>query len=361
MPPKFRLDGKPKNEENNILKTENLESKEKFKELGCYPIFRANDHYSDLFPEIEPLFKKGEQPNGNKVLAEILSHSDKEIVIDETCKQALYSLNGENIDKNVFSEDLGEYMKGYQFGYRLMCFLKEKRNIKIKDKTIDNILIETLAHDGVMSPEMAKDLVSILKIQNPKCDRVLLFVDMIRSHISPYPNSLRKEKINEIRKIVDDSNLKKELDKIFENSKYFTKDEKDILKDKYPPDEEDKTFLEEIRQRENETKDEAKYIVVCISDSIEKELGIKPEFILGYDGNGLEKIQNLDENVSIIADRHNKICDVNFVSEKQKVILPLDTAVYHAEKNGVDINSLYKEHLLSSRRLFEKKEEKTTE
>lgn len=183
---------------NRIIDTDkpigNIEENEGLHELKAVPIFRNNDLYAELFPEIQPAFEKGEDPTLKKVFATIALYRGKNVILDKTCSTAITKPNRAEISLNDFPSELelNEVPAHPQNEKRMdrqkiFDLFKEKMNITIlcdKDafpETIDKKITEVLG--GTFSPELVVSLFEIAKQKNNDIKNVYILTENIDDHI----------------------------------------------------------------------------------------------------------------------------------------------------------------------------------
>jgi len=162
-------------------------------ELAVFPIFRSNDLYDAMFPEINPVCEKGEEPNVAKIFEEILKHPNSAIAVDMTCYNAIeeelfnaISKKDENALQS-FPKELGlseAVAEGGKVRMEILpTLLKEKFNI---DFSFDeDVLIETRVEQmlgGRFSVEVVKTLLNIAKEKNSDIKEVYLLSENITDH-----------------------------------------------------------------------------------------------------------------------------------------------------------------------------------
>lgn len=170
-------------------------------ELAFVPIFRGNDLYQEIFPEIKPLFEKGEEldkrASVKKIMDRIVENKDKAVVLDGTCLWALQYAKPSLLKLEDFPVELG--LKELPIGKMKIPELEEvdgldleaiKNLLKIhfnidfsaenKD-TIDRRIREQFNVD--FSPEEVKNLLEIAEIKNPNIKRVYVLTGAINDHV----------------------------------------------------------------------------------------------------------------------------------------------------------------------------------
>lgn len=175
-------------------------------ELAAVPIFRANDLYSSLFPEVKPVFERGEEPTAKKIFDAILEHKNQEVILDQTCLATIMGRReGSKLTPEDFPPELGlqEVPLGkdgsVDFGV-IRSLLKEKFHIifpsiekpfplKGRPQTIDR-KIENKMQTG-FSPETVKWFLELSKKENQNIERVYINTDFLTDHVGTFP----KEKV----------------------------------------------------------------------------------------------------------------------------------------------------------------------
>lgn len=375
-----RETNKPSLKDGQNVLNENKEKEKQLGKLAYYPIFRGNALYNAMFPDVEPLFQAGEEPNGEVVLQEVLKHRDKKIVMDKTTIRALYTLRdapkkNENVDTPSLISEL----------------LKEVGDL-------DNMIKENNEEKNFFSQEDAAEFVSLIKLQLPNVNRVILALDCINSHLfSGYDDfmlsllnnkELEEEKKKEWNALVNSDLAIKTLDKLDEVlnktnqvknlfyhtfskrqyrsiQKFFEDNELgEFSGDLYKAFEKgDFSGMPEKKQPdffsllENTAKqsilEEKKSIVVPImllEQEIKNKLGIDLEFIYSA-----IDITTIDERTAIIFDRHNDLSFNMKLEEKipkQTIIMPIDSGLEHANRIGV-LKTVDSSFALQKRKIFE--------
>ncbi len=351
---------------------ENRENKEKLGELEYYPIFRGNALYNKMFPDIEPLFQAGEEPNAKVILNEILEHSDSKVTLDNTCYNAVFGYKKLTEDDfpentNFKNSDNGEVdLRG-----TLNDILKNKGiEISQLDSVVANSLQRGNEFKRLFDDVDAGEVVSLIKDQVPEVNRVVLAISNIGDHVgdvtSKYsiedmynniPVDQKEEIINKAKNFLESDFLKEKmikLDALLEktrNVNYYRSDEfKDNSKEYAIR--EGKTIEGYIDDAIKEEKIKLLFPTIILSEKIKSELDIEPEFV----ADDLNDVSPIDEKTAIIFDRHNKL-DKQGINPRQKVLLPLSSGIQHAQSLGVLKNS-DGDFAMKLRKNFEKKEEK---
>lgn len=179
------------------LKHSNLEKKPN---LAAVPIFRSNDLYDTLFPEFEPLFKKGEDPNFKRIIDSIKNHSGKEVILDETCRRAIASVSVSGIKV----EDLPAEFKlkkipedaGQMDMVKISKLFKKNFDVTLSQyNTIDRKIAKVL--DCNFSPDLVKSLLEIAKQKNADIKRVYILSDNLADHVGDFPKDQVLEVLRE--------------------------------------------------------------------------------------------------------------------------------------------------------------------
>jgi len=170
--------------------------------LAAVPIFRNNDLYQAVFPEIKPLFEKGEEldekTSVKKIMDRIVENKDKAVILDGTCLRALAYAKLNLLKLDDFPAEFGlkelpiSKGKGPWGDVRdaldletIKSLLKTHLNIDFSGKdedTIDRKIREQFNAD--FSSETAKDLLEIAQIKNPNIKRVYVLTSSIADHFS---------------------------------------------------------------------------------------------------------------------------------------------------------------------------------
>lgn len=172
-----------------------LENKEKLGELEEIPIFRNNDLYAEMFPEIHPTFEKGEEPTVKKIFDEIIKYQGKKIILDETCKSKIEYVEVVDCKIEDFPlvlelKELPLHPKNAEFVDmdRIFEILKEKLDITLVLKnsegnptSVDEKIGAVLG--GTFSPELVKNLFEIAKQKNSNIKKVYILTGNIDDHI----------------------------------------------------------------------------------------------------------------------------------------------------------------------------------
>ena len=159
-------------------------------ELAAVPIFRSNDLYDALFPEITPIFKKGEEPNAKQIFEVIASCRDQAIVLDNTCYETILDTDKVTINDLPQEFELQEIPEdAWQVDLRAISELfKEKFSVDMPfygDKTIDRKIDKALGQN--FSPELAVGLLEIAKQKNHDIKRVYILSANISDHVGNFP------------------------------------------------------------------------------------------------------------------------------------------------------------------------------
>ncbi|MFH1608424.1 MAG: hypothetical protein ABH951_00190 [Patescibacteria group bacterium] len=178
----------------------NKENKEEKPELEAVPIFRNNDLYAELFPEIKPAFEKGEEPTVKKILDAIIQYKDKKVILDSTCAYKIMDMDKEEVSISDFPKEFelnelpdhptNEYIIDTK---KIFQLLKEKFNITIVSQpvederfappliSIDEKIAKILA--STFSQELIGELFSIAKQKNQNIKKVYILTENINDHI----------------------------------------------------------------------------------------------------------------------------------------------------------------------------------
>lgn len=190
-------ESKGKESENNI------ENKEK-PELEAIPIFRSNDLYAEMFPEITPAFKKGEEPTFKKVLDAIIQHKNKTVILDRTCQWALKDFYDYHTKK--FTVTLNDFPKEFELSelpiksenktrLDINKILKQKFNISINDILIDEKIDSATEH--AFSSELVEELLSIAKQKNKDIRKIYILTENISDHVGDGLDKKAKDKVTD--------------------------------------------------------------------------------------------------------------------------------------------------------------------
>jgi len=268
------------------------ENKEKLGELEAVPIFRANDLYCDIFPEIKPIFEKGEEPrSGKKIIEAILKNEGKTVILDRTCEAYVTLVKPEDLPKEFGLNEIPE--DGLQIN-DLKKLFKTHFNIEIKKETIDD-KIEKKTANG-FSPEIVKGLFEMAKKKNSNIKQVYILSLNIADH-APYPLEIS-------------------------NFKQYEDSAKEIGQEIVETDAVDVEGIEEEKKRMS-------FILAVFKKATKEEFGIEPKLITTINQ------EDIKEGDLVVVDRHNSACSKLKINEqfpKQVSILPLESEIRNNEK-----------------------------
>lgn len=328
----------------------NLEKKEQLGTLAYVPLFRGNALYNAMFPEVTPLFQAGEEPDAKIILQEIFKHKDEKIITDGTVENELYKLTQEDIKEILPDAEIKYYQNG---NLDVMSSIKpifEKENITLSGN-LDSKISKS-QNEQFFSSEDAKEFISLINNQVPDCNRVIIALESLSSHVlnlhhlnTRFDSDEKANKEKEYQTLclkypIDTVSV--QIDPLLEKTKNISK-LKELI-GKFPDAE---VHIEG-------TKKTTELIVAVLSEQIRNSLRIEPEFIIDN-----INLATLDDKTVIIYDRHNKLSNEMKLEEKipqQTILMPLETGIHHAQKIGA-LKSIDGDYALSKRRLFEKKEE----
>jgi hypothetical protein len=181
--------------EGGISKPISYSEKQEAGKLKAIPIFRANDLYVKIFPEIEPAFQKGEEPNSKKIFEILKKYQNKEIIFDNTCAKTLfYETNLEEIPN-----ELNFIPKTYTYNEKEFARLSDDKDfLKVlmekwgvyfpknpSGNTIDKTISKKLGFG--FSPEIVKTLFDIAKQKNSNLKQILILTDHLTDHVRDFP------------------------------------------------------------------------------------------------------------------------------------------------------------------------------
>ena len=160
------------------------------RELAVVPIFRSNDLYAKLFPEITPVFEKGEEPTAKKVFEAIKQFPGKEVVLDDTCYKIIKSKSKVSLEDFPIELEIKEVpnMRGEVDLKVVGQLFKEKFDISLPTdihQTIDRKIAKEM--NSNFSIEQVKGLFEIAKQKNPNIKQVYILSDNITDHVVPFP------------------------------------------------------------------------------------------------------------------------------------------------------------------------------
>ncbi len=269
-------------------------------ELVYYPIFRDNELYQAMFPEIKPLFAVGEevgQDSVKKLIDEIILHeNDKLIILDETCKRVLKLAKEEDFPKKI--------------------------NTSCYDSSIDWKIEKHLHHE--FSPGFAKTLFEKAKGKNKNVKQIYI----VMQNLSDHSGSFRK------------------LDEL-----PFFNEHLDSAKKILGEIENEYKCSNNGREYEHEEKLQTALNLSILRKAAEDEFGITPKFVMDI------KPGYINDGDHIVVDRHNRLIGefkIHTIIPNQISQLPLGTELFNYECFSSDSqisNSVAKE----LRKLFEKK------
>lgn len=376
-----RETNKPSLKDGQNVLNKNKEKKEKLGKLAYYPIFRGNALYNAMFPDVEPLFQAGEEPNGEVVLQEVLKHRDKKIVMDKTTIRALYTLRDdtERKNENVDTPSL------------ISELLKEVGDL-------DNMIKKNNEEKNFFSQEDAAEFVSLIKLQLPNVNRVILALDCINSHLFSGYNDfmlsllnnkeLEEEKKKEWNALVNSDLAIKTLGKLdevlnetsqvknlfyhtfskrqcYSIKKFFEDNElgkfsselyKAFEKGDFSgiPEKKQSEFFSLLEDTAKQSILEAKKSIVVPIMLLEQEIKNRLEIDLEFVYSTID-ITTIDERTAIIFDRHNNLSFNMKLEEKipkQTIIMPIDSGLEHANRIGV-LKTVDSSFALQKRKIFE--------
>lgn len=337
------------------------EKKEKIGELAYVPIFRANNLYKTMFPEITPLVNQGEEPDPKKIFEEIIKHPNSQIAIDGTCESALDRLSLDDVPKEISQE----YIKTWQNGDAYFDVRSYLESLGIQIKNIEYAISHDQEYFSPFSPERAEPVVALLQEQMPNCNRVIISLDHLDDHTGNR-NTIMRYKKDQGEEL---TNARiKELDDLLE--KYNVKEKKDLslLLDeplKYIRSEKWRTrdvnnvkTQEDIEQDMLKAKESKILIALILAEEIQEKIGVTPEFtIYSY---GIKDKLEIDDTTMIISDCHSDFKDLESWGEikpEQALYMPLQRGINHAQEIGIPLKDYGSEgYALKLRRIFEKNE-----
>lgn len=279
---------------NRIRESTDSKLEQERRELAVVPIFRSNDLYQAMFPEIEPVFQKGEDLEGyspevklkrKKLIDFIVKNENKTIILDQTCEEQLWYVGLAELPDKF---ELDKMPK--EFPYEFEKLLKIHYNIDYSfGITIDSRLREKLGQE--FSPQVAKVLFEIAKRKNENIQQVYILTLNIADHTT-------KDVLN----LKEYGNQAKEISHtISYTSGWNTEEEKKRI-----------TLVSTV-----------------LKDVAWKELGVEPELVAT-----LNKA-DIKHGDLIVVDRHNPAIVVEKINEifpKQISQLPLETELYNNQK-----------------------------
>lgn len=178
------------------------EEKREKPELEAIPIFRSNDLYAEVFPEIKPAFEKGEELTAKNVFEALMEYKNKKVILDKTCFDALQNSKLEDfplefgltevpsINGEVSTRKISELLKQY---YDIDSDLTRWTTI---DAKIEKLL------ESTFSSESVRGLLEMAKGKNNNIKEVYILSNNIADHVSDFPRDkvmtvLREEVIKE--------------------------------------------------------------------------------------------------------------------------------------------------------------------
>lgn len=253
------------------------EKKEKPK-LEAIPIFRNNDLYAEIFPEIKPAFEKGEDPIAKKLFEVLMEYKNKKVILDNTCIETL-----QNSELGDFPSEFGlkevPNVNGWTDMKKISELLKQYYDIDSdlsSGTTIDSKISELLQSN--FSSESVRGLLEIAKGKNNNIKEVYILSNNIADHTGDFLDFFKDEV----------SRLKEE-------------DIGDFYRDK---------------------------VVAILKEEAIKEFGFEPKVI--------STIDNIsDQSIQVITDRHNNAIYSQNLAErfpKQISMLPLASELFNNER-----------------------------
>lgn len=271
------------NPENKVSKLEQEKG-----ELAVVPIFRANDLYQAMFPEVEPLFPKGKEIGYDEIkplLNAIAKNKDKSVILDNTCREEI--LPETRLEDLPEEFGLKELPKGFD-SYVLGDLFKKHFNIDLKlDDTIDSKIREQL--NFKFSPELTKELLEIVKSKNPNVKQVYILNNSIGDHAGDM-SAYAPEYINSA----------KEIGASIVSEESF----------------------EERREHES-------LVLAILKKAVKEEFGVEPAIVSTLHQGDIK------DGDLVIVDRHNSLVSdekLNEVLPKQVALLPIETELHNNEQ-----------------------------
>lgn len=306
--------------------------------LAAVPIFRNNDLYQAVFPEIKPLFEKGEEldkkTSVKKIMDRIVENKDKAVVLDGTCLRALAyaELNLLKLDDFPAEFGLKELPIGKGKGpwgdvrdaldlENIKSLLKAHFNIDFSGKdedTIDRKIREQFNAD--FSPETVKDLLEIAEIKNPNIKRVYILTGSIADHFE-YEKLLKEpeEYLDSAKEIEARIPLALELpDGRRTFSGWSLERLKDLEKSIEPED-----LIKCKAKRRNES-----LVAAVFKKVVQEKFGIEPIIQVAI------KAADVVEGDLVIIDRHNSHSSdkIDEKMPRQVSLLPIESELQNNEK-----------------------------
>ena len=173
-----------------------LENKEKLNELEAIPIFRNNDLYTELFPEIKPTFEKGEEPTLKKIVSEIIKYQNKKIIFDNTSRNIFMygKIKPEDFSENKEWYEIVSGSEGHSISTGTFEeLIKEKLGIEISSTFIESEMNETFKND--FSPKLVDELFEIAKGKNSNIKQVYILSEAITDHVYEFRSNFPKDKV----------------------------------------------------------------------------------------------------------------------------------------------------------------------
>jgi hypothetical protein len=173
---------------------------EKTHELIAIPIFRSNDLYNSLFPEITPIFKRGEEPSLKKIFDSIKEHGGKEVILDRTCYKAIAWTPAQEANIEDFPDEFKLKKIPENSGTidmdKLTKLFKKNFDVTLSpyDNTIDSKIAKALGYN--FSPDLIQSLFEIAKQKNSDIQKVYILSDNISDHVGDFP----KDKVLDVLK-----------------------------------------------------------------------------------------------------------------------------------------------------------------
>ena len=175
------------------------------KEFDFIPIFRGNDLYNAVF-QIDPVIPAEAKPDAQKILDEVIKHSNKRIMFDGTCRKALCPF-GLYIRESLVEKIPVEHRRCDAKGEYVLFeeSLKEWKNIVFIEESIDWCAGEVVG--GGMTTEILKELFQTVRAKNNnKINRVVILTDNLFDHAGPRgisePDVIKKEMESVAKKVL---------------------------------------------------------------------------------------------------------------------------------------------------------------
>ncbi len=173
---------------------------EKEPELIAVPIFRANDLYNSIFPEIKPVFGIGEEPNAKRIFEVIKANNGENVMLDMTCYKAIHDLQKvtlEDFPKEFKLKEIPEDAGQVDLG-EISKMFKEEFDVTLdsySSNTIDMKIARSLGEN--FSPELVQSLFEIAKQKNSNIQKVYILSDNISDHVRDFPKDKVLDSIKE--------------------------------------------------------------------------------------------------------------------------------------------------------------------